>query len=590
MIRYIFALVSAIVIVGMTILVFILPQEASKNSVLIKNVRVFDGVSLSESQDIRVVNGLIEEIAPEIIANSNEALVMEEGLTALPGLIDAHTHSYGNGRKDALRFGVTAHLDMFTAENGLRASRAERESLDYSNQTDMFSAGTMATVEGGHGTQYGFAIDTIERVDEVEDWIQKRKAAGVDYIKLVYMPYQSAMPSLDLGTATAVIEQAHQAGFKVYAHISKQAAAKDMLEAGIDGLVHIFADSVATDEFLALAKTKDIVVIPTLAVIASVDSQQRNMALAENTVVSELLSVEQSTSLKARFGFGIPGYSFNIAKQNVKRLFDAGVTILAGSDAPNSGTAYGVSAHHEMQLLVEAGLSPVDALQSATSLPAKQFGLVNRGTIKVGNAADLILVSGNVGQNVNTSLNIKHVFKNGYAIQRELSQSSNKQELETGLLGDFESAELETITHFAWAPSDDSIANGQSVASIARISSDSGVLKVTTEIKPGFAFPWAGVAVGDFEPPVVGVDTSAYTALSFRIKGTVGTYRVMAFSPLNSGIPPAQEFQVTENWQTITLKLSDFDSFDQSAFSGFAFVSGPAMGKFDFMLDDVTFH
>lgn len=373
----------------------------------------------------------------------------------------------------------------------------------------------------------------------------------------------------------------------MYAHISKQSAAIEIVEAGIDGLVHVFADSHVSDEFVATAKANNIVVIPTLAVIASVDNQQQNLSLAENPLVKSYLSAEQRSSLMAKFAFNAPGFSLEIAQTNVKRLFDAGVTILAGSDAPNAGTAFGVSTHHEMQLLAEAGLSSTDALKSATYLAAEHFGLQGRGRISQGMRADLTLIEGDPEQDITATLNIKHVFKNGFEIQRELSVKPTSSAPESGVLGDFESSDLDTITGFSWSATDDSMANGKSVASIAHANLNSGALQVTTEIKPDFAFPWAGAAVGDFEPPIEGLNIADYSTLSFRIKGTPGEYRAMVFSAVSSGIPPSQAFQVTEEWQTITLKLTDFVGFEQSAFSGFAFVSGPSIGKFNFVLDDV---
>ena len=80
------------------------------------------------------------------------------------------------------------------------------------------------------------------------------------------------------------------------------------------------------------------------------------------------------------------------------------------------GLAHGVSVHHEMQLLVEAGLSPLEALKSATSVTARRFSLTDRGRIAEGLRADLVLVKGNPSVNISDSLSILNVWKEGVEI------------------------------------------------------------------------------------------------------------------------------------------------------------------------------
>ena len=103
---------------------------------------------------------------------------------------------------------------------------------------------------------------------------------------------------------------------------------------------------------------------------------------------------------------------------NVKDLHNAGVDILAGTDVSVplehlGGLAHGVSVHHEMQLLVEAGLTPIEALKSATSVIAKRFSLSDRGRIAEGLRADLVLVKGDPSINISDTLSIVRVWKEG---------------------------------------------------------------------------------------------------------------------------------------------------------------------------------
>jgi imidazolonepropionase-like amidohydrolase len=99
-------------------------------------------------------------------------------------------------------------------------------------------------------------------------------------------------------------------------------------------------------------------------------------------------------------------------------LHRAGVPILAGTDSPNPGSGHGVALHQELQILVAAGFTPIEALQAATSLPAKIFNLGNRGRIALGARADLVLVDGDPTTQIADTLNITRIWKNGYSIDR----------------------------------------------------------------------------------------------------------------------------------------------------------------------------
>ncbi len=626
MIRYIFLAATVSIILLLIILITSLPtpntlavtkaqaptdtqkHENKLNNVIFTNITIFDGVNVTSNQTLVVSQGKISSISAstDAIANTMQGYLSIDGsdLTLMPGIIDAHTHTFGNGLSDALRFGVTSHLDMFGTEETLSQTRIARDALSQSTKADLYSAGTLATVAGGHGTQFGFTIDTIESIEEIASWVALRKDAGADYIKLVYMPYQTYMPSLNREFAKEIIKQSHLQGMQVLAHISTHKGAQDLIEDGIDGLVHIFSDKLASDELIALAKQNGVFIIPTLAVTASADSQKIAQALVDNQNVDVYLSAQQRSSLASDYGTKIPGFEFDIAKQNVKRFFDAGIPILSGSDAPNPGTAYGISALHETILLVDAGLSPTQALAAATSEPARVFSLKGKGVIKQGARADIVLVSGNPVNDINALYKITAVFKNGFNIPREIdAQDLVGKPISNTVLGDFtisvaNSDGLNSIDSFSWTLSDDSMANGKSKANIEVVNmpsadnasnhkNNNGVLKVTTSVNAGFPYPWAGAAVGDFIAPVEGKDISGFTTITFDVKGTAGVYRVMSFDTTATGIPPNQSFKINDNWQTITLPLAAFSGINMKMVSGFAFVAGPQQGEFTFYLDNI---
>jgi hypothetical protein len=107
---------------------------------------------------------------------------------------------------------------------------------------------------------------------------------------------------------------------------------------------------------------------------------------------------------------------FGIAVYNVYKLFAAGVPILAGTDAPNPGTMHGASVHRELQHLVAAGLTPVQALNAATARTADVFGLADRGRVKAGLKADLLLVDGQPDREISDTQRIAAVWHNGVRV------------------------------------------------------------------------------------------------------------------------------------------------------------------------------
>lgn len=560
---------------------------ASADVLLIKNVYVTDQEGKREAASMLMKGGLIEAIAPELDVPEGATVIDGSTLTAMPGLLDSHTHSYGTALEDALRFGVTANIDMNTPASSLPEARAERVKLGPTTKADLFSSGTLATVEGGHGTQFGFPIETLASPDDALAWVQARKQEGSDFIKLVYMPYQSYFPSLDRATAKALIEAAHAEGLMALAHISTQRAAMDVVEDGIDGLVHVFADEKVSPEFIQAALEKNLFVIPTLVVIASVAGEED--PLVELDEVRQWLSPMQEQTLANRFMSKPPGFAMDIALANVRQLHSAGVRILAGSDAPNPGTAYGYSLHREMELLVRAGLSHAETLRAATELPAQLFGLTDRGVLEEGKRADVLLVRGNPYASVRSSRQIAYVIKNGRVVERAAVEAAAAPLIADALLGSFEEG-LDGPGALSWSATDDSMMGGQSAAQIQRVARGDGgfALAVKAEQKAGFPWPWAGVGLGSSASGAI-ADVSKYSTIAVDIKGTPGTYRLMMFSGAGAGEPPTRNFEVTTEWQTVRLSLEQFTGFDESAFSMLSIVAGAGPGVVEFVVDEVRF-
>jgi imidazolonepropionase-like amidohydrolase len=111
----------------------------------------------------------------------------------------------------------------------------------------------------------------------------------------------------------------------------------------------------------------------------------------------------------------------------VRQLQARGVDVLAGTDAGATTVLHGASLHAELALLVQAGLTPIQALSAATRLPAERFGLNDRGELRPGRRADLVLVEGDPTTDIKATRAIARVFKNGYQIDRAVTPASPAQ-------------------------------------------------------------------------------------------------------------------------------------------------------------------
>ena len=398
----------------------------SGNTFVIRNVRVFDGSRTIERANVVVRSGTIASVGRST-GSPDLPVIDGDSRTLIPGLIDAHAHiGSATNLRDALRFGVTTALDMLSNISSVRDFKSQRTTSARSDLADLYTAGSPVTSPRGLGTQFGIPFNTITSPDEAPAIVRGRIAEGSDYIKILYEPGAPIFTTISRETLAAVIAAAHAQSVMAVVHVSSLQGARDAVATGADGLAHSFGDTVIDAALAKDMAERGTFVIPTLSIFGAFQGKGVGSQLAADARLAPYLTPAQHKEL-VKVGPGpdhplapyLARFNVDQATRNVRQMHAAGVRILAGTDAPNLGS-HGVSLHGELELLVEAGLSPAEALTAATSGPARAFRLPDRGRITAGTRADLVLVDGNPMTDIKATRSIVRIFKNGFEVSRTL--------------------------------------------------------------------------------------------------------------------------------------------------------------------------
>ncbi|RMB56089.1 amidohydrolase [Dokdonia sinensis] len=360
----------------------------AQESFVITNVTVFDGEKVLENQNITVASGKIIAIGQDEL--TTETTVDGTGKFVMPALTNSHVHVFNVlGLAQAAQAGVLNVFDMHGMET---LQGVLKEQRDNPKLATLYNAGFAATAAGGHGTQFGFPVPTLEKPEDADQWVTDRVAAGVDYIKIIVEPWKN---TISHETAKAIIEETHINDKVAVVHISKAEDAHQVFLNGADGLVHLWWDNQMTEaQMEAITARENIFVIPT--VLTTVLMQELFMGKSK----------EEAGELK------------NMMLTEIKRLHDAGITILAGTDPPNANINMGTDLYKELAYLSEAGIPNLEVLKSATSYPMDKFRIANKGYLKKGYVADMLLLSKNPIDDIKNMESIEMIWKNGVLLTK----------------------------------------------------------------------------------------------------------------------------------------------------------------------------
>ena len=358
------------------------------------------------------------------------------GKFIIPGLADMHHHladgSFNFAQQDSkknlaqlLAWGVTTVFD--TAIDMKSFSEFKKISAeDTTSYPRFFAVGRLFGAKGGWGSfQGGYTPDTP---DEARAAARELKSANVDAIKVVYddMSWltKRAMPMLKPEVMEAIINEAHKQGLKVYVHAPILKYAKETLRAGADGFAHGIISDPIDDDFVTLMKKNRAVYIPTLTLFEACADlagwSQRERAFDDRGIINKEVyaALSNPTTLKGwETGWNnIPYTKERMAtlRANLKKLFDAGIPVVTGTDTGVPGVLLGVSSQMELMLFVEAGLKPEEAIRAATINAARMIGQEkDLGSIEAGKLADLVILDASPLADIRNIRRIYRVMKGG---------------------------------------------------------------------------------------------------------------------------------------------------------------------------------
>lgn len=398
-----------------------------------KNGRIIDGSSNSPLMEGLVIiedNSIVYCGKPDnsVLNNYEDAEIIDlSGKSIMPGMIDAHVHLTLAGEPSYLQTLImedaklTVIKGIERAKSALNAGFTTIRCLGEKGQIDVYikkaieegvivgpnilASGKAITITGGHGDMFpgDIEIDGIATIVDGEDAVRvaarEQLKLGVDNIKLMatgggMSPGDARISQLTISEMSVAIEEAEKYGKITAAHAIGEEGINNALEAGVRTLEH---GTYISDKGIEIIKKTGAYLVPTLAAFKT---------------------------LKYGKEGGVPEYHLKKVQAfkdshyvNLQKALDAGVKVITGTDAGTPFNLHGENAY-ELECLVEAGMTPMDAIQAATRVAAEALKLANKGMLKEGYIADIIIVDGNPVEDIKILQEgkVERVYKDGVLV------------------------------------------------------------------------------------------------------------------------------------------------------------------------------
>jgi imidazolonepropionase-like amidohydrolase len=373
------------------------PNAAAQVTAL-THATVIDGSGAPPQRDVTIVmeGGRIRDMGPRVAVPAGAEVVDLSGRFVVPGIINAHGHVSANAVPELRQYasyGVTTAVSQGTDKGDVlvKIRRAQQGG-------DLRGARVMTTLAR-------FEPDPkVTTQEQARARVDDLVAQGADLIKVWVESLYGTRAKIAPEIRVAVLEQARKHGKITTAHIYELADAKMMIEAGLNVLAHNVRDREVDPAFIALAKKRNVTLIPTLTrdegLIAYAHPQGWiNEHYFRKSVPPDRLDVLR-TQVRAH-QLADPqrpliNAGFEMNKINLKKLSDGGVRIAFGTDsggAPDRFFVQGYYEHREMELMVESGLTNMQVIQAFSRNSAEALGIAkDYGTLARGKAADLLVL------------------------------------------------------------------------------------------------------------------------------------------------------------------------------------------------------
>ena len=433
------------------------------NEYILTNATLFDGInsSLLENSLVHIKDGKIIKISTTSNDKnypSTATIIDLKGKFIIPGLIDSHIHFFqGSGLytwpnvldlrhikpyekamaeihdslpelfKRYLACGVTGVVScggpMFDFTIKERSNRKEIIAPDIEVAGPFASPVSVEKLTLDDDPP----IIRVDTLDIIRDLVKRCAEKKAVFIKILY--HKIGLFASDTEKIALIIQESKKVGLRVAVHATELETAKTAVKLGVDILVHSVCDEDNDEEFIALLKKKHFIYIPTLMVrqgVRDVFRARLNLSDFEqkfgdpkvlqsfrDILTIPLEKIPETHRYLVHLGDkDLPDYN-KFSFPNLKRIVNAGIIIAAGTDAGNVGTLHGPSLHYELELMVKAGMKPLDVLISATKHSANVMNRTDIGTLEVGKKANLVILDKNPLDDITNTRKIYKIMKDG---------------------------------------------------------------------------------------------------------------------------------------------------------------------------------
>jgi imidazolonepropionase-like amidohydrolase len=423
------------------------PKQPS-GIIALTHVRVIDGTGHSPLENATVViegDHIAAIRQGEMTLPAGTRVLDLHGDTVMPGLINAHGHLalVADGENSATAYtaeNVLAELRQYesygvTTMLSLGVNRDLLYAIRQQQRQGKLDGATVFTADRGIGVPSGApalpaAPDQLYRpvsAKEARDAVDAMARRHVDIVKIWVDSAGGTMPVMPPEIYRAVIEEAHKHHLRVAAHVHDLADAKSLVDDGVDVLAHSVRDKPVDQELISAMKRRGVWYIPTFTVDESFYIYAERPGFMQINFFKEAVPPGLLTTLNSDAYIqkvnsdpktAVHKADFAMAQKNLKAVYDAGVLVGFGTDSGAMPTRIpGFSEHKELEDMVQAGLTPMQAIVCATRGNAALLGIeATRGTLRPGQRADLLVLAANPLDDITNTRSIVQVFHDGRTV------------------------------------------------------------------------------------------------------------------------------------------------------------------------------